>query len=66
ALGRGGHSPAECGNQIGRTPEQVERWLAGADMVTPEMQDRITTWLGRPLVEIFGDARPPAEPNPRA
>lgn len=50
-----GRSVDECANQIGRSVEQVERWLMFRDKVTPEMQDRIATWLERSIDEMFGD-----------
>jgi plasmid maintenance system antidote protein VapI len=58
ALRAEGKSPAECANQVGRSVEQVERWLMSRDMITPEMQDRIVTWLGRRLDELFSQTRP--------
>jgi transcriptional regulator with XRE-family HTH domain len=58
ALRQAGKTEAECAAQVGVTPIQVERWIAGSDKVIPEMQDRITTWLDRTRVEIFGDTNP--------
>jgi hypothetical protein len=53
ALKNGGHSPSELAAQIGRTPTQIDRWIAGRDLVNPEMQDRICTWLKRGRTELF-------------
>jgi hypothetical protein len=50
---------AECGNQIGRSQEQVERWIRGLDKVPPEMQDRISTWIERDVSELFSDIEIP-------
>jgi len=49
---------AECAGQVGRSLEQVERWLMFRDQVTPEMQDRLATWLNRPVSELFADKPP--------
>lgn len=53
ALRNAGRSPSELAVQIARTPTQIDRWIAGRDKVTPEMQDRISTWLDRPRIELF-------------
>jgi plasmid maintenance system antidote protein VapI len=50
-----GQSAAALAAQIGRTPTQIERWIAGRDMVTPEMQDRISTWLDLSRTSLFGE-----------
>lgn len=47
-----------CAAQVGRSPEQVERWLMYVDQVTVEMQDRLATWLKRPLDELCSDQKP--------
>jgi hypothetical protein len=51
-------SIAECASQVGRSLEQVERWLMFRDLVTPEIQDRLATWLNRPVSELFADKPP--------
>ena len=51
-------SESECAHHIGRSIEQIQRWLMFRDKVTPEMQDRISTWLGKPREEIFSQIRP--------
>jgi len=53
ALRNADRSPSELAVQIARTPIQIDRWIAGRDKVTPEMQDRISTWLDRPRIELF-------------
>lgn len=53
ALRNANRSIAECANQIGRSAAQVERWIERVDKVTPEMQDRIVTWLDKPHAELF-------------
>ncbi|NCA70733.1 MAG: hypothetical protein EOM91_11620 [Sphingobacteriia bacterium] len=58
ALRSAGKTIADCAAQVGVTPVQVERWMGGQDKVTPEMQDRILTWLNREAVEIFSDTNP--------
>jgi plasmid maintenance system antidote protein VapI len=58
ALRNAGKTTNDCASQVGVTPTQVDRWIGGQDKVTPEMQDRMTTWLGRERVEIFGDTNP--------
>ena len=58
ALRQAGKTESECAAQVGVTPTQVERWVSGHDKVTPEMQDRILTWLDRERVELFGDVNP--------
>jgi transcriptional regulator with XRE-family HTH domain len=58
ALRRAGKTNTDCAAQVGVTPNQVDRWIAGQDKVTPEMQDRVTTWLNRDRDEIFGDVNP--------
>jgi plasmid maintenance system antidote protein VapI len=58
ALRSTGRSLQECADQVGRTVGQVERWIGCRDRLTPEIQDRLTTWLGRSRAELFGDQRP--------
>ena len=53
-------SIAECAQQIGRTQEQVGRWLSFKDKVPIEMQDRISTWIDMRLDELFGEFKPTA------
>ncbi len=53
-------SMQECAYQVGRSIEQIERWMMFQDRITPEMQDRIRTWLDRPLQELFGERKPTA------
>ncbi len=53
ALATKGKSGADLVAQVGVSPTQVERWIGLQDKVTPEMQDRILTWLERERVEIF-------------
>ena len=55
ALRNAGHTAEECATQIGRSTGQIERWIANADLVTPELQDRISTWLGKPYQALFTD-----------
>jgi plasmid maintenance system antidote protein VapI len=52
------HSLQECADQVGRTVGQVERWIGCRDKITPEIQDRLATWLSRSRDELFGDERP--------
>jgi hypothetical protein len=61
ALRTSGRTIAECSHQIGRSTEQVERWLLFRDMVPVELQDRIATWLNKPLAELFGENKPVEE-----
>ncbi|MEA3278713.1 MAG: hypothetical protein U9Q81_26120 [Pseudomonadota bacterium] len=42
---------------VGATDIQVERWMASMDMVTPEMQDRILTWLDVRRDQVFSDRK---------
>lgn len=58
ALRLRGKTVNDCASQVGVTPNQVERWIGGQDKVTPEMQDRICTWLEREWAEIFGTTNP--------
>jgi transcriptional regulator with XRE-family HTH domain/peptidoglycan hydrolase-like protein with peptidoglycan-binding domain len=58
ALRQAGKTTAECATQVGVTPVQVDRWMGGQDKVTPEMQDRVLTWLNREPIEIFSDTNP--------
>lgn len=58
ALRSAGRSLHECADHIGRTVGQVERWIGCRDKVTPEMQDRLTTWMERSQAELFSDHRP--------
>lgn len=58
ALRHAGKTINDCASQVGVTPNQVDRWIAGQDRVTPEMQDRITAWLNRDRDEVFGDTNP--------
>jgi hypothetical protein len=51
-------SIAQCANQIGSTEEQVQRWIDYHDKVTPEMQDRLITWLDRTVGELFREEVP--------
>ena len=55
-------STAECAIKIDRTVKQIERWLEYHDKVTPEMQDRLVTWLDRSIGELFGDSIPEKTP----
>ena len=48
-----GHTLEECAAKIGRSVEQVQRWIDGSDKATPEIQDRIATWLDVPITTIF-------------
>ena len=43
---------------IGVSPVQVDRWIDCVDKVTPEMQDRISTWLDRDRLALFNDRAP--------
>jgi hypothetical protein len=58
ALRNDNRTVGACAAQVGRSPEQVERWLMNVDRVTVEMQDRLTTWLKRPIAELFTDEKP--------
>jgi transcriptional regulator with XRE-family HTH domain len=58
ALRLSGKTLEECAAQVGVSSTQVDRWIAGQDKVTPEMQDRILTWLNRERAEIFSDVNP--------
>ncbi|MGI9420391.1 MAG: hypothetical protein ACR2RA_21430 [Geminicoccaceae bacterium] len=51
-------SIAECAQQIGRTQEQVGRWLSFKDKVPIELQDRISTWIDMRIDELFGEFKP--------
>ncbi|MEM7042387.1 MAG: hypothetical protein AAF543_06210, partial [Pseudomonadota bacterium] len=54
-------STSECAEQIGRSTEQIERWLIFRDKVPVEMQDRIQTWIDMRTDELFGDVKPGAD-----
>jgi hypothetical protein len=58
ALTMKGKSIAQCANQIGCTEIQIHRWIAYQDRVTPEMQDRLITWLDLSVGELFTEDRP--------
>lgn len=51
-------SIAQCASQVGCSEEQVQRWIACRDRVTPEMQDRLITWLDLTVGELFRDDVP--------
>ena len=58
ALRTRGITETECSERIGRSEEQLERWLKFKDQVSIEMQDRIQTWLGVSGDELFGEDKP--------
>ena len=62
ALSIEGKSTTECASQIGCSEEQIIRWMKYYDKVTPEMQDRLITWLDRSVGEVFGDKLPGKTP----
>ena len=62
ALSIEGKSTTECASQIGCSEEQIIRRLKYYDRVTPEMQDRLITWLDRSIGEVFGDKLPGKTP----
>jgi hypothetical protein len=51
-------TPESCAQHIGYTVGQIDRWIALEDKVTPEMQDRVSTWLGIKRDEIFSSLAP--------
>ena len=58
ALLNAGKTDTECAAHIGRSVEQIRRWIMFQDRVTPEIQDRISTWLERPIEELFHEIKP--------
>lgn len=58
AIRQAGREVGELAHHVGRSVEQVERWLMFRDKVTPEMQDRIRTWLSRSIAELFSSNEP--------
>ncbi len=66
ALHKRDRTITECAERIGRSDAQIERWIGLADQVTPEMQDRISTWLDSPLSELFGETKPIEAPGNKA
>lgn len=46
-------SAENCAQRVGCSIAQVDRWIEFRDRVTPEMQDRVTTWLDMQRSEIF-------------
>ena len=48
-------TPESCARHVGYTLGQIDRWVALEDKVTPEMQDRVSTWLGIKRDEISGE-----------
>ncbi len=52
----------ELASSIGRSVDQVFRWLAFRDRVSPEMQDRIADWLDVPYNQLFRGERPGLKP----
>lgn len=58
ALRQSGREVGELALQIGRSVEQIERWMMFKDKVPPEMQDRMRTWLERSLSELFNESEP--------
>ena len=52
------HSRDELASSIGRSRDQVFRWLVLRDRVSPEMQDRIAGWLNVPPNHLFGNDEP--------
>jgi len=53
-----GRSREELASSIGRSVDQVFRWLAFRDRVTPEIQDRIADWLDVPFNQLFRSDQP--------
>lgn len=53
------HSLEEMATSIGRSVDQVFRWLVFRDRVSPEMQDRIADWLDVPYNQLFRNDPPP-------
>ena len=52
------HSLEEMATSIGRSVDQVFRWLVFRDRVSPEMQDRIADWLDTPYNQLFRSEQP--------
>ncbi len=52
------HSRDELASNIGRSRDQVFRWLVFRDRISPEMQDRIAGWLNVPPNHLFGNEEP--------
>ncbi|MGI9509434.1 MAG: hypothetical protein ACR2QJ_08815, partial [Geminicoccaceae bacterium] len=52
------HSLEELASSIGRSVDQVFRWLVFRDRVSPEMQDRIADWLDTPYSQLFRNDQP--------
>lgn len=42
-----------CCQHLGVTIGQIDRWICYKDKVVPEMQDRLSTWLGVKSEELF-------------
>jgi hypothetical protein len=52
------HGRDELASSIGRTADQVFRWVVYRDRVSPEMQDRIADWLDVPYNQLFQNEEP--------
>lgn len=61
-----GKSRESCAQQVGCTISQIDRWIAQVDRVTPEMQDRVTGWLGIKREEIFSSFVPTSDSRDRS
>jgi len=42
-----------CSQHLGVTIGQIDRWICYKDKVVPEMQDRLSTWLGVKSEDLF-------------
>jgi len=58
ALDAKNESAESCAQHVARSINQIDRWVSYRDSVTPEMQDRLTTWLDMSRNEIFSSMRP--------
>ena len=48
-----GHTEEHCSQHLGVTIGQIDRWISYKDKVVPEMQDRLSTWLGVKSEDLF-------------
>lgn len=52
------HGRDELASSIGRSVDQVFRWVVFRDRVSPEVQDRIADWLDVPYNQLFQNDQP--------
>lgn len=58
ALEAKNQTPESCAQHVGYTVAQIDRWTELKDKVTPELQDRVSTWLGVKRGGIFSTLAP--------